>query len=455
MASVISSLWSSIFSSIPGQTEDNPLQVDAVPGLITLLDVALFQSNEGQLTATICSSHALLACWLEVKYQSQSLLESLSSQENYTEDSAIKVLCESFARQSLESAMDAIERLQTDKFAQSANLNDPYDSISATTTTHHHNLLSGVGAQGIAAGILESKDETGRRDPTQKQRRRDCWESPRLFCPDHVWADDAYSCCQRWIRNLTKHSYILKGKDKGSLGVHSDHHQGSSSTNLTGMGGGGAGGGGQGGGNILSSSHNSSSSARLGYETERQAAILVHLVQDDLPVRLLHFRQAMEAEGVVTKRLYLVKCEYRAPFRAFCEAHQALLRAPPLELVNQYLESVGSGSSSPSKGVSFDDTAPKTTKIIAESADILKSKLHSMLRSPVLVELLALEKECEQIELDMGQALFPFTELARSLDHKRARLKAVPGIVDETQLPSLNETVRVSNFVVVGCCVFR
>ena len=101
---MVSSLLSYIFTSSPGQTEENPLEVDAVPGLATLLDVALFESNEGQLTATICSSHALLTCWLEVKYQSQLLLQSLCQEE----DSAIKVLCESFARQSLESAMDAV-----------------------------------------------------------------------------------------------------------------------------------------------------------------------------------------------------------------------------------------------------------------------------------------------------------------------------------------------------------
>jgi hypothetical protein len=388
MTSILSSLFSYIFTSSPGQTEDNPLQVDAVPGLITLLDVSLFRSNEGQLTATICSSHALLTCWLEVKYQSQLLLQSLGNEE----DSSVKVLCESFARQSLESAMDAIERLNTDKFAQSANLSDPYESISSTVATHHHNLLSGVGAQGIATGILESKDDTGRRSPIQ--RRRDCWESPRLFCPDHVWADDAYSSCQRWIRNLTKHSYIVKEKDTLAAPLAtSGSMSAASSTNI-----------------------------RLGYDTEQQAAVLVHLIQDDLPIRLFHFRQAMEAEAVVTKRLYLVKCEYRAPFRAFLEAHQALLRAPPLELVNQYLEQKGP----------------------TESTDALKSKFQSLLRTPLLVELLALEKECEQIELDMGQTLFSFSELARSLDHKRARLKAVPGIVAEDQLPSLNETVRVS-----------
>lgn len=40
------------------------------------------------------------------------------------------------------------------------------------------------------------------------------------------------------------------------------------------------------------------------------------VLKKDLPTRLFQFRAAMEAESVVTKRLYLIKCEYRAPFRA-------------------------------------------------------------------------------------------------------------------------------------------
>jgi len=76
------------------------------------------------------------------------------------------------------------------------------------------------------------------------------------------------------------------------------------------------------------------------------------------------------------------------------------------------------------------------------SADKLKNDLQSLLKTPELIELLALERECEQIELDMGEALFPFSELARCLDHKKARLKVVPGVVTASELPSLQETVR-------------
>ena len=139
-------------------------------------------------------------------------------------------------------------------------------------------------------------------------------------------------------------------------------------------------------------------------------------------MRLYHFRQAMDADAVVTKRLYLVKCEYRGPFRHFLEAHQSLLRAPSMELVDYKL-----------KGA-------------LPNVETLKSELQSLLKTPQMVQVFALEREAEQLELDMGQTLFPFSELARSLDHKKARLKVVPGILEEDELPALQETVRVRNF---------
>jgi hypothetical protein len=52
---------SSLFPvTTPPGTEGNALQVEAVPGLTTLLDFALFRAVEGELTATVTSGHALL-----------------------------------------------------------------------------------------------------------------------------------------------------------------------------------------------------------------------------------------------------------------------------------------------------------------------------------------------------------------------------------------------------------
>ena len=404
MTSLLSSVVSYLFPAQPGQTEDLPLELQAVPGLTTVLDVALFRSVEGQLTATTCSSHTLLLCWLDVKRQSKIVLQLLKEE---SDDNHNKQLYESFARQCLETACDAMERMSTDRMAASANLTDAYESIASSSTgggTHssHASMLSGVGVQGITAGILESPDETGRRQPSL-QRRQDCWESPRLYCPDFCWADDVYSNCQRWIRALDKHPFMTKNSVENIAALASTssgkHGKGGNATALQ-------------------------SAYSMMPETERQTTILRNMIQDDIPVRLYQFRQAMEAEVVVTKRLYLVKSEYRVPFRSFLEAHQSLLRAPPMELVNYYAE-----QSNKKK-----DAAPEDPK----------TELQKLLHKPELVEMLALERECEEMELALGEALFPFSELARSLDHKKARLKVVPGVVDYDELPTLQENVRVS-----------
>ncbi|KAG7339245.1 hypothetical protein IV203_002127 [Nitzschia inconspicua] len=407
MASFLSSMITFLFPLKEGQIEDHPLVLKAVPGLTTVLDVALFRSVEGQLTATICSSHCLLKVWLDVKKQSQVVLQLLKQEED---ENVHKTLYESFARQCLESANDAIERLSTDRMAQAANLTDPFESISPATSGggghHHHHpgsgssMMSGVGVQGISSGVLESKDETGRRKPVQ--RRKDCWESPRLYCPDFVWADDAYSACQRWIRSLDKHPFMLHISSDTVTLVGGKHNKNVSTSILP------------------------TESTDLMPKTEHETTLLLQLIQDDVPMRLYQFKQAMEADVVVTKRLYLVKCEYRVPFRSFLEAHQSLLRAPPMEFVDHFLEQHDS----------------KDDRTRASESEKLKTNLQALLNKPELIEMLALERELEQIELQLGEALFPFSEFARTLDHKRARLKVVPKLVDRDELPALQECVR-------------
>lgn len=408
MAAIAASIMSYLFPPEIGESEETPMKLQAVPGLTTVLDVALFRANEGQLTATICCSHALLACWLDTKHQAQLLLNLLGTffrGETFEPDNPRKIQCETFARLCLDCAMDAVERLSTDKFAQSANLSDPYESISSVAASAHHSAtqqLSGVGAQGVPAGVVDSKDETGRRIPVQ--RRKDCWESPRLFCPDHVWADDSHMACQRWLRQLAKHPFVQNDKDSVSpLSPTSS----SIASGLRGAGG--------------SSKNQSLIGGCLSPRLEREASILIQLVLEDLPMRLHHFRQAMEAEAVVTKRLYLVKSEYRAPFRAFLEAHQTLLKAPHMSLVESYLQD-------------------RSSKKKASQ----EKELEVLLKTPALIELLALERECELMEIEMGQTLFPFSEFSRSLDHKKVRIKPVKGILDETQLPTIQESIRVS-----------
>ena len=47
-------------------------------------------------------------------------------------------------------------------------------------------------------------DNSRRWVPLAQLRARDCWETERLVCPDHVCADDAIVSCQRLLRHITK-----------------------------------------------------------------------------------------------------------------------------------------------------------------------------------------------------------------------------------------------------------
>jgi len=386
----------------PGDSREYPLELLAVPGLMTVLDVALYRSVEGQLTATTCSGHALLAAWLDVKHQSQLILKELSllisaQAANTTTESVRQqrhLLAESFCRLCLEAACDVVERISTDKLAQSANLSDPYEQSSGIG---HATTLSGVGQQGIANGVLESKAQYGRRY-TSEQRPQDCWESARLFCPDYVWADDVWLTNQRILKQLNKHSFYQQSRDLDNQ-----------STTL-----------------LVSGS--TPQHQILSPNCERLLSMLLQLVQQDVPMRLYQFRAATEADSVVSKRLYLVKCEYRAPFRAFLEAHQSVQRAPTVDQVDAYLK------------------MPENQ--LQQKRNESQHKLQQLLESsPGFVEALSLETAAEEHEINIARALFPFTELGRILDQKRCRLVAVPGIVEQAKVVELRELLRVSTVV--------
>ena len=57
--------------------DSGPLELPAAPGLMTVVDLALYRSLEGELTPTICSARALLTAWLYVKEQAQTVLAFL------------------------------------------------------------------------------------------------------------------------------------------------------------------------------------------------------------------------------------------------------------------------------------------------------------------------------------------------------------------------------------------
>jgi hypothetical protein len=322
---------------------------------MTLLDLALHRSVEGELTATICAGRALLEAWIDLKQQAKIVLSC---------ENSVKVV--SFARACLETASDAIEKITIDTLASSANLTDAYESGSSS-------ILSSV--SDVSEAVADSKLDSGRHIPVL-QRRRDLWETSRLICLDSVWADEAYLACQRHVRHLSKQA--------------------------------------------------SNKSMQLGDSTawEREARVLQMLVLQDIPMRLHQFRTAVEANGVVSKRLYLVKCEYRAPFRAFLEAHQTVQRAPSIIMVDEYLQLKRSSSTLLQKRKQADE------------------KLQSLLETPGLVEALSLEKECEMMEVRMAHALFPFTELARVLDNKDAKVRAVPGKLSPDTVPRMQDLLQ-------------
>jgi hypothetical protein len=332
-----------------GQSANRPLPTRAVPGLMTLLDVALYRTVEGQLTGLVCTAHALLAAWLDLKQQAAIVMKaakyelsdagvilssSSTSSSTNTSSASLSLLrpaiMEGFARACFDAACDAIERITTDRLAISANLSDPYESgssssssaaaagggggpSSATPSTTAAAAAAAAGIAGstgplptsvggsggnssgsssnadlLAAALQDSSLDTGRRDATL-QRPRDCWETSRLLCPDYVWADDVCSYCQRLLRQLSKHAYvtIANAMEQGKNSRHHGSLLESPSAVLFGA--------------ASSSSNSSSSSSSSSGYTERHAALLLQLLQTDISCRLLQFRSAVEAESVVAK----------------------------------------------------------------------------------------------------------------------------------------------------------
>ena len=444
MVSLITSFVSELLFPTPdrpGSSEANPMHVMAVPGLMTLLDVALFRTVEGQLTATLTTSHALLAAWLSLQRQAALVLKELQQQQDgkpgyqppQRQTQAVQM--ESLARACFEAACDAIQLINTDRLTSSANLSDPYDSSSAPSDSHHHHrgsvLTSASSSEELLAALQESQLDTARRRYPLHQRRRDCWESPRLYCPDHVWADDVWQACQRLLRQLHKHPLAVELHNRHLRKMEASLSSPTSPSSSFSR-----------GGNMTAFTEHSRD-----HLVPEQMHLLWLVLQTDLPTRLFQFRAAMEAESVVTKRLYLIKCEYRAPFRAFLEAHHSVQRAPSLGLVQEFSDltlpaaasnTTTSSSSSSNKSSSIKNNNNK--KLDQRRAQV-QDRLSALLETPQLVEALALEQRCEEYESGMAQALFSFGELARYLDQKHARVvhHAVPGILPTQKVGPVQE----------------
>jgi hypothetical protein len=332
------------------------VSIDAVPGLLSVLDECLYREHEPELYKTVVTAHNLLHTWLDIKRQSIELLETRPPP---TRD------VELLARQALYGACEAIQHLVSEPNVES---NDGTIGAGGAAATE------GVGGAAGGGGGGEDSDyvcrDTGRQ--INSMRRKHCWEAKRLYCPDYVWADTAASHSHRLLRHLLKSPLVAAHKDQSIIaGV------------------------------------------------DFPVATLLLIITTDLPARIEQFRAAMEADTIL-RRFYLVKMEYRAPFRAFIESHLALQRAPSIDLVQEYMEK------------------PKSD--IEANKHASKVYLETLLQTPQLQELLSLEQKIDEFEKAMAKQLYSFSELARYLDQKRASVQ--PDVLSVEQTADLVETLR-------------
>lgn len=453
-----------VASAAAASRSHSPLALTASPGLITLLDVALFEAHEGEMTSTICTSNNVLMTLFELKRQCSRLVKEIalngktydtntsavnpasdggsSSHDNNTKDlaqaHALVDLAMSFATACLDGTNEAIGRMVTEPLAETANL---AETTSSEDSSSEEGSGSGTGSSGsggasggpgksssksksnVGAGAALSNQGSFRIDttaggeggpsssggggvggdsagasslsfgiPTERRkyqpRRRDCWESQRLYCPDYCWADDVISFIQRLMRNLVRHRFV---------NVHCGE-----------------------------SSGNGDSPLRLPSSVADAVNVVLLLLRHDLPNKLYQFRVAAEADGVVIKRLYLVKCEYRAPFRAFLEAHQSIQKAPSISLVDASLALHQSNSK----------------EGLHRRTQATERAVQDALHHPKLIEALELERRIEEVEIGMARMLLPFTDLARYMENRKANFRVVPGVVEGSELPALEELLR-------------
>jgi hypothetical protein len=338
--------------------------------------------------------------------------------------------------------------------SHSKNNNNTTGSSNCNDTSSNNNNNNNTSMSAVVTAFLESANDTGRRgglyattsvigsggggtasstatagvataasssSSSTIYRGVDCWESQRLCCPDYIWADHAANHTQRLVRLLFKNQYVASHFDMNINNSSATYFTATSNNNSSHM-------------NSNSSVDDDIFNTKRPLITflplintviEQEASLLLLVITRDLPTRLVQFRASIEADSTVLKRLYLVKLEYRAPFRTFLESHQSLQRAPSLALVNEYLNS------------------PKSK--LEQHRTLCKDNLQLLLTQPYLVEALALEKKCEEYELSMAETLYGFSELARYLLLKRACI--IPPLEDEDDsiqcnIGHLRETIR-------------
>jgi hypothetical protein len=154
---------------------------------------------------------------------------------------------------------------------------------------------------------------------------------------------------------------------------------------------------------------------------------IMTLLQNNLPLRLHQFHQGIESDIVVSKRLYLVKTEYRGPFRSFLEAHEYLKKIPEISLVMEYIR--------------LHESDPKMLK---EKRIKANQKIENCLRNEDLVMAVRAEENSEVFEMTMAKMLLPFCEVARLLMDGRlfAGVVEVPDLLEGNEVLRMQELLR-------------
>jgi hypothetical protein len=429
------------------------MECPAYPGLITLLDAALYRTFEGQLTATVSSANAALYAFLQVKIQSNELLEACrtaipkltvsnaggtssghvsnatstntsagTSTSNSTfrqqrnqdyqhqeQQDLLKNLytLESFALNCMGCSSEAILQITTDKLASSANLPaGEKNTETHTSMSSPSGLLSSIQDIDFSNAIRQSSkrswEEVAVRLTAHQQhdiRKGDCWESSKLYCPDYVWGHEAIQQCQRLVRSMVKHDAVLCMALVPVLDKH-----------------------------VLPECEGDTREVIMNlFES------IMVLLKHDVPLRLQQFRKGVESDALISKRIYLVKNEYRAPFRAFLEAHLHFQMAPRLELVEEYIQIHQEK-----------DEEGMKLEILKEKRRQANQKVQDFLRNENFVKALVMEEKCEKLEISMATMLFPFCELARLLcdGNQIVGLVEVPGVLEGDDFLRMQELLR-------------
>ncbi|KAL7531082.1 hypothetical protein ACHAXR_006037, partial [Thalassiosira sp. AJA248-18] len=403
-----------------------------------------------------------------------------------------------FAQHCYLGANEAIQRLTTDRLAESANLT-LHDSIASVGTEgdtsgggggdNNDTLQQPSSSQTqppspSAAPIALSPADAGIGRCYHSQPRRTCWESPRLYCPDYYWADDAIGGCQRLLKTLSKHRFVTlvgtHGWDRYSAikpkVVNNDPNKRHAKITKKEK--------------DLRYIHAPTYAACSPHvfpslEAVHSLQYLVsELLPNAIPSRLNQFRAAVESNAVVSKRLYLVKCEYRAPMRALWESYMSLNAAPKVELVARYLRdyhgvkigeksgesdaaaaAAGGNSGEGASGSKSTNLRRKGSTEVTKKSAIQQQReklevsmlytLHKIItekywKHPAFVEALQLERCCERMEIEMSQMLLPLSNLATEIMNEwKGRLRAVamvqyPGH-DEEENTDDNESGHTDN----------